>query len=755
MLIKLVDIHKIYRANNIGFHALKGINLELDRGEFVAILGPSGCGKTTLLNIIGGLDEPSSGDMVIDGKITTKFKDDEWDYFRNHKIGFVFQQYNLLDNLNIVENVAIASKLQGTSQKESMQKAKDILIQFGLIDHLHKTPKKLSGGQRQRVAIARALINDPDIIMADEPTGALDTKTSDEVMSIIKEISKEKLVIVVTHNKKIANLYADRVIRLEDGVIISDTKDKGLSTEKVKVELRPKIDKTKFGFVESFKMAFRNIMNRKWRTLLIALGLSIGITGLLSIDTVGSGIRREIDAENNQVLRSPEIFLEVESTATQYYNTSPVLDMSSSYGKIKTLIPEIDEIYQYQRTSFIYTGKTANQVTTADLQFSNDFKIVPDNVDYLGRGKELIEDGRMPVTATEVVISQNMARSMTKQFALPIEQVWQSVKGQSIFFADALKPDFDYKRTDPLIYNNCTVYQDYSLIDQNKYGTKEQNAAWTLEIFGQPILMTNYYEPVACTEAIYRNETFHTKADLNKSYWLEKEKIVSYVEYTIVGVMNSSQNVQLYFTEAGANYFNGKTFDYTSNSYVAYLYQNKINQKSSIISKLEINGIAVREQGNQNNEWQLLIKIITHIIQFGISLIVGVALITAVIMLIMVLYISILERKREIGLLRSLGATKTDIKNIFVSETAMIGLLAGIISVVLTLILMSFGDTLIFKHFGDAISSAFPYNDGTFLYLKFSSVVNAVVGSVLIAILGGLVPASKAAKKPPIDALRR
>ncbi|HOI46775.1 MAG TPA: ATP-binding cassette domain-containing protein [Bacilli bacterium] len=755
MLIKLVDIHKIYRTNNIGFHALKGINLELDRGEFVAILGPSGCGKTTLLNIIGGLDEPSSGDMVIDGKITTKFKDDEWDYFRNHKIGFVFQQYNLLDNLNIVENVALASKLQGITQHECMQKATDLLVQFGLKDHLHKTPKKLSGGQRQRVAIARALINNPDIIMADEPTGALDSKTSDEVMNLIKEISKDKLVIIVTHNKKIANSYADRVIRLDDGVITSDSKGESSSNQKVKVELKSKIEKTKFGFMDSFRLAFRNIMNRKWRTLLIALGLSIGLTGLLAIDTVGSGIRREIDAEQNQILRSPELFLEVEETSTNYYNPTPQQDMSSSYQKIKQLIPEIDEIYQYKRTSFIYSSKPLEQSTMTDIAMANNYKVVPSNIDYLGRSKELIEDGRMPISDTEVVISPNMARQLTKQYTLPVEQLWQIVKDQPIYFVDELKPDFDYRSNDPIHYNSCSIVYDIDNIDEVKYGTKEQNMQWALEIFGTPILMTKNYEIVVCTLEVYQNETYHVKANIDRYGWYEADKIVSMKAYTIVGVISSPQNAELYFTEEGVVYFNNKTFDYSSNSYVAYLFQNKINQKTSIITKLENAGIAVREQGNVNGEWQLLIKIITHIIQFGISLIVGVALITAIIMLIMVLYISILERKREIGLLRSLGATKTDIKNIFVSETAMIGLLAGIMSVIFTLVLMAFGDTLIYKHFGDVISSSFPYNDGTFLYLKVSSVINAIIGSIVIAILGGLIPASKAAKKPPIDALRR
>jgi|GEM_PF-788693 len=756
MLVKLVDIHKIYRTNNIGFHALRGIHLEMDRGEFVAVVGPSGCGKTTLLNIIGGLDEPSSGDMVIDGKITTKFREDEWDYFRNHKIGFVFQSYNLIDNMNIIENVAIASILQGKKRFECMEKAKDILIRFGLKDHLHKTPKQLSGGQRQRVAIARALINDPDIIMADEPTGALDSKTSDGVMGLIKSISADKLVIVVTHNKKIAKKYADRVIRLEDGLITSDTKEKSEGTGKVKVELKPKLIPTKFGFFQSFRMALTNIMSRKWRTFLIALGLSIGITGLLAIDTVGSGVRREIDAEKNQALLSPEVFLSVESDATGIYNPSPIPDASETISKIKTLVSAIDEIYLRKDVSFILSGKEPTNIQEGDIYIANGFRIVPDNLDYLGKGKDLIGDGTMPSTEAEIAITQSIARHVTKEYSIPIEQLWDLVKGSTLYVADSLKPDFNYMKNHPDIQSGCTTYFDYSEVSIIRYGTEIQNKAWILANFGVNQLYDEMtYAQIACTRSVYENETFHQPAELSSGMWYAKEKVLSYKALTVVGIIKNHVGEELYFSEEGVEYFNGKTFTFTTNEFTAYLHQNEVQNKAKIFARLESNGIAVTERGSTEGEWQLLLKIITHIIQFGVSMIVFVAVVTAVIMLIMVLYISILERKREIGLLRSLGATRSDIRRIFVSETAMIGLLSGLMSVAFTIILVAVMDPVIFNHFGTEIAETFPYNDGTFLYFRGQSAINAILASVLIAVLGGYIPASKAAKKPPIDALRR
>ena len=222
-MLSLKKIKKNYVTGDEVVHALKGVDIDFRKSEFVSILGPSGCGKSTLLNIVGGLDKYTDGDLVINGKSTKEFNDRDWDTYRNHTVGFVFQSYNLISHQSILQNVMLALTLSGISKKEGMEKAKQALIDVGLEDHIHKKPNQLSGGQMQRVAIARALVNDPDILLADEPTGALDSTTSVQIMKILKKISKTKLVIIVTHNPELANKYANRIINLKDGKITSDS----------------------------------------------------------------------------------------------------------------------------------------------------------------------------------------------------------------------------------------------------------------------------------------------------------------------------------------------------------------------------------------------------------------------------------------------------------------------------------------------------------------------------------------------------
>ena len=222
-MLRLIDITKVYSSGDSEVHALKGINISFRKSEFVSILGHSGCGKTTLLNIVGGLDQYTSGDLIVEGVSTKEYKDRDWDNYRNHSIGFVFQSYNLIPHQTVLGNVELALTLSGVNRSDRRMLAQAALVKVGLADQLHKLPNQLSGGQMQRVAIARALVNDPDIILADEPTGALDTETSVQVMEILKEVSKEKLVIMVTHNPELAEKYSTRIVRLKDGEVIDDS----------------------------------------------------------------------------------------------------------------------------------------------------------------------------------------------------------------------------------------------------------------------------------------------------------------------------------------------------------------------------------------------------------------------------------------------------------------------------------------------------------------------------------------------------
>ena len=291
-MLELKNIKKSYKTGDFIQHALKGVDLSFRKNEFVAILGPSGSGKTTLLNIIGGLDRYDSGDLIINNRSTKKFKDKNWDAYRNNCIGFIFQSYNLIGHISVLKNVEMSITLSGYSKSRRKNMAIKALEKVGLKDHIHKRPNQLSGGQMQRVAIARALVNNPDIILADEPTGALDTKTSKQIMELIKEVASDKLVIMVTHNPELANKYANRIIEFKDGEVISDSnpvKDSDKDTESISIK------KTKMSYWNAIGLSFNNLRTKKGRTLLTAFASSIGIIGISLILSLSNGFQKQID----------------------------------------------------------------------------------------------------------------------------------------------------------------------------------------------------------------------------------------------------------------------------------------------------------------------------------------------------------------------------------------------------------------------------------------------------------------------------
>ena len=275
-MLELKNITKVYETYDDKVEALKGIDLKFRDSEFVSILGQSGCGKTTLLNIMGGLDRYTTGDLIINGKSTKDFKDRDWDAYRNYSVGFIFQNYNLIGHQSVLSNVELALTISGVSKKEKRNRAIKALEEVGLKDQIHKKPNQLSGGQMQRVAIARALVNDPDIILADEPTGALDTKTSEQVMEILKKISKNKLIIMVTHNPDLAEKYSSRIIKILDGKITEDS-NPIQEGEKIGTSQEKKYGRTSMKFFTAFRLSLNNLMTKKTRTILTSFAGSIGI----------------------------------------------------------------------------------------------------------------------------------------------------------------------------------------------------------------------------------------------------------------------------------------------------------------------------------------------------------------------------------------------------------------------------------------------------------------------------------------------
>ena len=314
-LLKLNNIKKNYETGTESVKALKGINIEFRESDFVSILGPSGCGKTTLLNIIGGLDHYTSGDLIIDNISTKKYKDRDWDTYRNHRIGFVFQNYNLITHQTVLSNVELALTLSGVDKQTRRKKAIEVLEKVGLKDQMHKKPNQMSGGQMQRVAIARALVNDPDILLADEPTGALDTKTSKQIMEILKDISKDRLIIMVTHNPELAQKYSTRIINLLDGEITSDSKPYSSKKEK-KTNLekaQKKSKKTSMSFLTAMNLSLNNLMTKKGRTILTAFAGSIGIIGIALILSLSNGVQQYIANVEEETLTSYPLTVQEES----------------------------------------------------------------------------------------------------------------------------------------------------------------------------------------------------------------------------------------------------------------------------------------------------------------------------------------------------------------------------------------------------------------------------------------------------------
>ena len=338
-MLKLENITKDYLSGDTKVTALKGINIEFRKNEFVSILGQSGCGKTTLLNIIGGLDRYTRGNLIINGKSTKQFKDKDWDAYRNYSVGFVFQSYNLIAHQTILSNVELALTISGVSKKERKQRAIKALEDVGLKEQIHKKPNELSGGQMQRVAIARALVNNPDIILADEPTGALDTKTSVQIMEILKEISKDKLIIMVTHNPELAEKYSTRVIKILDGVITDDTKP--YTEEDAKNEdNKAKSGRTAMKFFTALRLSLNNLMTKKGRTLLTSFAGSIGIIGIALILAISTGVQNFIQKVEEDTLSSYPIMIE-----DQAVDMSSMMELMMGQTEVDTTGQEDGKIY--------------------------------------------------------------------------------------------------------------------------------------------------------------------------------------------------------------------------------------------------------------------------------------------------------------------------------------------------------------------------------------------------------------------------
>ena len=373
-MLEIKNITKIYKTEGFEQKALDKVSINFRKNEFVSILGPSGSGKTTLLNIIGGLDKYTSGDLIINEVSTKKYNDRSWDSYRNHRVGFVFQSYNLITHQSILKNVELALTLSGINKKERKKKAIKALEEVGLKDHINKKPNQLSGGQMQRVAIARALVNNPDIILADEPTGALDSDTSIQIMKILKKISQKKLVIMVTHNPELASNYSNRIINIKDGKVISDSNyyDGKINTKEKNNQKLKKDTKTKMSFLTALSLSFNNLMTKKGRTILISIAGSIGIIGISLILAVSTGFQNYVDSIQEDTLTSYPLTIMQESTDI----TSTLLSIRNGNGKKKNS----NEVVEQQYITSMLSNISTNDLKSFKKYIENNYKKIENDI---------------------------------------------------------------------------------------------------------------------------------------------------------------------------------------------------------------------------------------------------------------------------------------------------------------------------------------------------------------------------------------
>ena len=769
-MLELKNIKKNYYVGEQTVQALKGINISFKRNEFVSILGPSGCGKTTTLNIIGGLDHYSEGDLLIDHKSTKKYKDEDWDAYRNSIIGFVFQNYNLISHLSVLDNVEMALTLSGIHASERKEKAKNVLIDVGLKDHLYKKPNQLSGGQMQRVAIARALVNDPKILLADEPTGALDSKTSKQIMALIKKISKNILVIMVTHNDEIAKTYSDRVIRLLDGELIEDSNPYLNDETKENKQLVNK--KTSMNYYQAIRTSFKNLITKKGRTVVTAFAGSIGIIGVAIVLALSTGMTNYVGQVESDSLAGVPIVIN-QTVMTSSFGPSgrpdsiesgefPEEDIIYSYDSIVETIMHTnildDQLVSYLEnmdpslyTSISYStsmmvnivkqnqngsyGMINQSASGGDSPFgsTSTYNQLPDNPEFVKSQYDLLT-GSYPNNSGEAVLVVDK----NNQFSVELlDQLGFNIEDTYSFD--------DFIGTEYKVIPNDIFYQQIGniFLPSTNYEDLYNNTnTITLKIVG--ILRVNE----SATTEILTEGIWYTSALTESLHELNKTSL-------IVETQKQSKNISVL---TGQTFNDVITYDYTmqligenNNPSSIQIYPSSYEAKDNIKSYLDDYQCACGTTTENKivytdvaEEISSTIGSLINTITIVLTALAAVSLVVSSIMIGIITYVSVVERTKEIGIMRSLGARKKDISRIFNAEALLIGLTSGVLGIVIFLILQFPINSIIGNLIAvDNLSS-----------LPLESALGLIFLSSFLTLIAGLIPSNIAAKKDPVEALR-
>lgn len=788
-MLELKNIKKSYKVGNNIQHVLKGINLKFRDKEFTSILGISGSGKTTLLNIIGGLDLYDSGDLIIDGTSSKKYKTKDWDLYRNHRVGFIFQSYNLIMHQSVLNNVEISLRLSGISKKERKKKAIEALKKVGLKEHIHKKPNQLSGGQMQRVAIARALVNDPEIILADEPTGALDSKTSKEIMDILKEISKDKLVIMVTHNAEIAHEYSTRIIELKDGMILSDNNP--LTIDEKEVNKKRKIKKRSMSLLSALQLSFNNLLTKKGRTLLIGFAGSIGIIGIALILSLSNGVKKYAKKiEKESLTDYPLTFERVSYDVLG--SISEIMEESKAKQKCeKNKICSKDDIVKQSMIS-----QDKGLIKRNNLKEFK--KYIDENKEFKKYSKEIIYKYNIEIQAyTNDYIKVN-PNNLSKVNSNIFNEIYLNDKNYKILKGNLPKEyneivlvvGNDYKINDSILYSlgikdKNNLEKDLEEIKKNqeyKVNSTQHNYEELIDKTYKIILNTDYYKKEDDIYIDYSNDAEYMKNKIDNGIEVkivgivrEKEATNSYIGYSpklTTYLINEISKTNIYneqINEKNKNVLTGEKFDSLNDTYddlteklgiyeldnpsSINIYSNDYASKQKLEKLVEKyndtkranneNDLVVNYQDIMKNIINSITKII-NIISYVLIGFVAISLVVSSIMILIITYISVLERTKEIGILRSIGASKKDIKRVFVAETIIEGLLSGILGVSVAYLMSNIINIIVKKHVDiDKIS-----------IISLNSAIILVLLSIFLNILAGRIPSKIASKKNPVESLR-
>jgi len=759
-MLQLKKIKKSYKTGEFVQHALKGIDLEFRKNEFVAILGPSGSGKTTLLNIIGGLDRYDSGDLIINGKSTKKFKQSDWDAYRNNCIGFIFQSYNLISHISVLENVEMGMTLSGISAKKRHKKAMEVLKKVGLKDHAHKKPNQLSGGQMQRVAIARALANNPDIILADEPTGALDSKTSVQIMELIKEIAKDKLVIMVTHNPELANIYANRIVEFRDGELIDDSNP----LEEKQKESTYNIKKTAMNHLTALKLSFNNIKTKKGRTLLTAFASSIGIIGIALILSLSNGFKLQIDKFEKDTLSQAPILISKQSMNMENMSSMTEEDDLEKYpneevihaqktvenlmhtNKItKEYVKKIEEI-----NPELIGGISYQRATNINLLTKIDGKIKQIDSSIILPLPSTLDDKEATVVKDNFEVIYGSYSTNKEDLILLVDEknrVAESIlktlglTEKNINFKDIVGKEFKVILNDDYYKNLGEFYTINTDLD-SLY--KKENTL-TLKISG--IIRGKEgsdFAKLSGSGLMYNNSlTKYIIEQNNKSEIVKKQKEVDYNVLT-TEMFDTQTEEGKEAKEMMLSYLGADT-----TPVLIQLYPTDFDSKDEILkvlddyneNKSEDDKIIYMDQAKLITTMSGSIMDAITIVLIAFS---GISLVVSSIMIGIITYISVLERTKEIGILRALGARKKDITRVFNAETFIIGLTSGAIGLIIAK-LLTFPANNIIEKLTELKNVA---------KLNPKHAIILLIISIFLTVIGGLIPSKVAAKKDPVEALR-